>query len=69
MAPHQLYWEQQSPKDEPEQVKPEVPAQVPSVETLPPASLVGWGAAWDVVAGAASLEPQLPKPVWHPVPQ
>jgi hypothetical protein len=32
--PHQPYWEQQFPKVEPEQVKPEAPPQVPSLETF-----------------------------------
>jgi hypothetical protein len=32
--PHQPYWEQQFPKVEPEQVKPEFPPQEPSVEAF-----------------------------------
>lgn len=34
VAPHHEYCEQQFPYDDPLQVKPEVPAQVPSVETF-----------------------------------
>lgn len=71
MVPHQPYWEQQFPNDEPLQVYPAVPAHVPSVETL---------AAGDVAAGllVAALvaltvgelpDPQVPKADWHPVEQ
>ena len=84
--PHQPYSLQQVPKEEPAQVKPLLPEQVPSVETF----LVEEGVAATealvleaglglVVAGlgvltaAAELTtpfpPQLPKPVWQPVPQ
>ena len=34
VEPHQPYWEQQFPKVEPVQVKPDVPPQVPSLETF-----------------------------------
>jgi len=78
VLPHQPYWEQQLPKDEPAQVKPEVPPHEPSVETLPAAeatgalevvALVGVAALVVVVVGATPLLPQLPKPDWQPVPQ
>lgn len=88
VAPHQPYWEQQLPKVEPAQVKPVVPPQVPSVETL----RVEEGAAEEVftveVAALVVVElaltevelvlaftelvellVQVPKALWHPVPQ
>jgi hypothetical protein len=73
--PHQPYWEQQLPKVDFWQVKPFAPEHVPSVETLR-AGVVGVAALEEVAAfvvaafdGTAPLEPQLPKPDWHPVPQ
>jgi hypothetical protein len=71
VLPHQPYWEQQLPKDEPAQVNPEVPPHEPSVETLPAAveatgdcevvvALVVEAAL--VVVEATPLLPQLPKP-------
>jgi hypothetical protein len=59
-------------------VKPEVPAQVPSVETLWAA--VGLGLAVTAAVGLGvvvvfmvleegALLPQVPKPDWQPVPQ
>lgn len=68
--PHQPYWEQQLPKVDFWHVKPLAPAHVPSVETLR-AGVVGVAALVVVAAfeGTAPLEPQLPKPDWHPVPQ
>lgn len=84
VVPHQPYCEQQVPKDEPAHVKPEVPAQVPSVETL----TVEVGALVEVdearvevdevrvevveVRTEELVEPepvQVPKPDWQPVPQ
>jgi hypothetical protein len=65
VLPHQPYWLQQVPKDEPEQVKPEVPPQDPSVETLPAGAADGVAALVDEAGFAdvtAPLEPQLPKP-------
>ena len=72
VLPHQPYWLQQFPNDEPEQVKPEVPPQDPSVETLPTGAADGVAALVDEAGFAeltAPLEPQLPKPDWQPVPQ
>jgi hypothetical protein len=79
VLPHHPYCEQQLPKVDPEQVKPVVPPHEPSVEALPVAFVAdGEGAALVVDAGlavvagfvlATPLEPQLPKPDWHPVPQ
>ena len=70
VEPHQPYGEQQLPKEEPWQVKPPVPAQVPSVETFLAAAEVAAGL---VVVGLAAFEadeePHVPKPVWQPVPQ
>lgn len=76
--PHQPYWEQQFPNEDPLQVNLEVPPQVPSVETLPAAVAEGAGLVVVVAAlvvealvvvGAAPLLPQLPRPDWQPVPQ
>jgi hypothetical protein len=71
VLPHQPYWEQQLPKDEPAQVNPEAPPHEPSVETLP-AGAEATGALEVVVAlvveaplvvvEATPLLPQLPKP-------
>jgi hypothetical protein len=78
VLPHQPYWEQQLPKVEPAQVKPEAPPHEPSVETLPAAEATGAlelvvaALVVDValvVVGATPLLPQLPKPDWQPVPQ
>lgn len=72
--PHQPYCEQQLPKVEPWQVKPPVPAQVPSVETFLAAAEVA-AALVEValVVGVAALEAeaplQVPKAVLQPVPQ
>lgn len=75
--PHQPYWLQHEPYEEPAQVNPLAPAQVPSVETLPPGAEEGAAALVDVAGlgvGEAALEltmlePQLPKPDWQPDPQ
>jgi hypothetical protein len=80
VEPQYPYCEQQLPKAEPLQVWPVVPAQLPSVETLPPADGEGVAALVEEVAGAltvdeAALElttplpPQFPKALWQPVPQ
>jgi hypothetical protein len=73
VLPHHPYWLQQFPKVDPEQVKPVVPPHEPSVETLPEALEADGAGAAVVDAGlvveTAPLEPQLPKPVWQPVPQ
>src|SRR5690242_10564486 len=82
VAPHHEYCEQQFPYDDPLQVKPEVPAQVPSVETFLAAAEVaaalvevalvevaGFTVLVAALVGTAPLLPQLPKPAWQPVPQ
>jgi len=74
-VPHQPYCEQQFPYEEPWQVKPLVPAQVPSVETFFVAVDAG---AEDVPTGVdetptveeAAPEPeQVPKAELQPVEQ
>lgn len=76
MLPHHPYCEQQFPNVEPLHVEPAVPAQVPSVETFLVAVGVGVAAFVLVLTVEAALTEetaplpvQVPKPVWHPVPQ
>lgn len=79
MLPHHPCCEQQLPNVDPWHVKPEVPPQVPSVETLTLAGADEVAALDEVAAGvgvaalvtelATLLEPQLPAPAWQPVPQ
>ena len=70
VVPHQPYWEQQFPKEDPAHVKPEVPAQDPSVDAF----LVGAAAALVVVVAAAlvadaPVPEHVPKAELQPVEQ
>lgn len=67
VVPHHPYCEQQFPNEDPWQVKPPVPAQVPSVETFL-VVVVAVGVAALVVV-APDEEPQVPNADWQLVPQ
>lgn len=76
VLPHQPYWEQHSPSDQPRQLEPEVPPQEPSVEGLPWTEAEAAGALEAAVGDATaalddhlSEEPHTPKTFWQPVPQ